>query len=79
VAERAGQVRRVARASMSCRLMCGARGKEVCTFRNGDAALGVQSVHGRGQGTGSGVAYGQRGRQPSIGHRHRWQGVLVAR
>jgi hypothetical protein len=43
-------------------------------FWKGDVALDVQSVHGRGQGMGWGVAYGRRGRQPSIGHRRKWLG-----
>jgi hypothetical protein len=72
--ERAGRGWRVARASMPCRFTCGAWGKGACTFWNGDAALGVQSVHGRGQSAGWRVASGQRGRQPTIGCRRRWQG-----
>jgi hypothetical protein len=59
---------------MPCRVTCGARGKGACTLRNGDAALGVQTMHERGQGTGWGVANGRRGRQPSIGHRRWWLG-----
>jgi hypothetical protein len=42
----------LARASMPCRFTCGAWGKGACTFRNGNAALGVQSVHERGQCAG---------------------------
>jgi hypothetical protein len=69
VAERAGRGWRVARALMPCRFTCGARGKGACTFQNGDAALGVQSMHERGQCAGWRVANGRRGRQPSIGCR----------
>jgi hypothetical protein len=54
------------------RVMCGAREKGACTFRNIDAALGVQSVHGRSQSVGWGVACRRRVRRPSIGHRRRW-------
>jgi hypothetical protein len=50
VAERAGRGWCVARASMPCRFTCGVKGKGACTFWNSDAALGVQSVHERGQG-----------------------------
>jgi hypothetical protein len=67
--ERAGRGWRVARASMPRRFMCGAQGKGACTFRNGDAALGVQSMHKRGQGAGWRVANRLRGRQPTIGRR----------
>jgi hypothetical protein len=52
VAERAGRVWRVARASMPCRVTCGAQGKGSCMLWKGDAALGVQTVHERGQGMG---------------------------
>jgi hypothetical protein len=74
VAERVGRVWRVTRASMPSRLMCGAQGRDACMLQNGDAALGVQTMHERGQGAGWGVANGRRGRQPSIGHRRRWLG-----
>jgi hypothetical protein len=69
VAERAGQVWRVARASMPCRVTCDARGKGACTLQNSNDALRVQTVHERGQGAGWGVANGRRGQQPSIGRR----------
>jgi hypothetical protein len=52
VAEHAGRGWRVVRASMPCRVTCGARGKGACTLQNGYAALGVQSVHERGQSAG---------------------------
>jgi hypothetical protein len=68
VAGHVGRVWHVARASMPCRLTCSARGKDACTLQNGDAALGVQTVHERGQGAGWGVANGRRWQQPSIGH-----------
>jgi hypothetical protein len=57
---------------MPCRVRCGAREKGACMFRNVDAALGVQSMHGRGQSVGWGVAYRRRGQRPSIGHRRWW-------
>jgi hypothetical protein len=60
--ERAGRGWRVVRALMPCRFTCGARGKGACTFRNGYAALGIQSMHERGQGVGWRVANGRRGR-----------------
>jgi hypothetical protein len=72
--ERAGRGWRIARASMPYRFTCRARGKGACTFRNGDAALGIQSVHESGQSAGWKVANGQRGQQPTIGRRRWWQG-----
>jgi hypothetical protein len=71
----AGRGWRVVRASMPCRCTCGARGKGACTTRNGYAALGVQSVHGRGQSTGCRATNGRRGWQQVIGHRRRWLGA----
>jgi hypothetical protein len=70
--ERAGQGWCVVEALMPCRVRCGAKEKGVCTSRNANAILSVQSMHGRGQCVGWGVAYRRHGRRPAIGHRRWW-------
>jgi hypothetical protein len=46
----------------------------VCTLWNVCDALGVQSVHGRGQGAGWRGVHGQRGQRLAIGHQGRCLG-----